>query len=75
MIRQLWQSWLTLAHQIGNFQSRILLTAFYFIIVLPFGLAVTLFSDPLRRKSRPANSSWLERQTHDANVAAAQKQS
>ena len=46
MLRKLWDRWMVLARKIGKFQSRILLTFFYFVIVLPFGLAVRLFADP-----------------------------
>ena len=75
MLRKLWNRWLPLAHKIGNFQSRILLTLFYFTIVLPFGVVVTLFADPLHRKRKAAIGSWLPRETHDVDLASASKQS
>jgi len=41
-----------IAEAIGNFMNRLILSLFYFVIVLPFGLGVRLFSDPLRIKKK-----------------------
>jgi hypothetical protein len=57
MLKRAWQAWKKIAHKIGNFQARILLTLFYAVLVLPFGIVVRLFSDPLRINRRPAD--WL----------------
>ncbi|HYA23923.1 MAG TPA: hypothetical protein VEF05_07165 [Terriglobales bacterium] len=56
MLKRAWQAWKSLAHKIGNFQARVLLTVFYGIL-FPFGLATRLFSDSLRTKKRP--EQWL----------------
>jgi len=75
VLRKLWDRWMVLARKIGKFQSRILLTFFYFVIVLPFGLAVRLFADPLHiRRHRPADTAWLPRETHDVELADARRQ-
>jgi hypothetical protein len=67
-----WGAWNRLMHVIGNFQARVLLTILYAIIVLPFGLIVRLFSDPLRIKHPP--SAWLDypEETMDMNWAKRQ---
>ncbi len=78
MLRKLWSHWLTLARKIGQFQSRIILTLFYFVFVTPFGLGVRLFADPLhikRRSLHGAPSGWQARETRDVDLAAGQKQS
>ncbi len=75
MLRELWNRWLTLAKKIGNFQSRVILTVFYFLIVTPFGLLVRIFSDPLHSKSGPGQTGWLPRETYDVDLAAVRKQS
>lgn len=78
MLRKLWTHWLVLARKIGQFQSRIILTLFYFVFVTPFGIAVRLFADPLhvrRRSLEHARSGWHARETHDVDLAAGQKQS
>lgn len=76
MLRKLWDRWLVLARKIGKFQSRIILTLFYFVIVLPFGLAVRLLADPLHiRRRAPDDTAWLSRTTRDVELADAQRQS
>jgi hypothetical protein len=78
LLRKLWSHWLVLARKIGQFQSRIILTLFYFIFVTPFGLGVRLFADPLhvrRRSLEHAQSGWSARTTRDVDLAAGQKQS
>lgn len=59
MFLRLWQAWKRLAHRIGDFQARVILTVIYGLLILPFGLAVRFFSDPLRIRRRP--TKWLER--------------
>ena len=62
-----------IAGVIGDFQSRVVLSLFYFIIVLPFGLVVRIFGDPLRiRKHR--ESGWTEFAVKAGSVDEARKQ-
>ena len=76
MLRDLWNRWLVLAQKIGKFQSRIVLTVVYFVFVLPFGLGVRLFGDPLRihRGSAQQQSDWIARQTSDSDLDASNRQ-
>ncbi|HZP24498.1 MAG TPA: hypothetical protein VFB04_13690 [Terriglobales bacterium] len=50
--------WNKFGRAIGNFNARVLLTLLYAIVILPFGLAVRLFSDSLHSKKRP--ESWFD---------------
>lgn len=72
MFRRLWQAWKGIARKIGNFQARVLLTLFYAVLVLPFGVAVRLFADPLRIR-RPSNK-WLDRNRDGMDMPAARRQ-
>jgi hypothetical protein len=56
--KKAWAAWKALAHKIGNFQARVVLTIFYAVLVAPFGLAARWFSDPLRIKKLP--EQWLD---------------
>ena len=57
--RRAWTRWIRVATVIGDFQARVVLSLFYFLIVLPFGLAVRLFADPLGiRKKR--HTAWTD---------------
>lgn len=57
-LKKLWEGWKKIAHVIGNFQARILLTIIYSVLILPFGLAVRAFSDCLHTKKRLLK--WLD---------------
>jgi hypothetical protein len=50
--------WNKFGRAIGNFNARVLLTLLYAVVILPFGLAVRLFSDSLHTKKRP--ESWFD---------------
>lgn len=65
MLKGAWHSWKRIAQTLGTFQARVLLMIVYALLVLPFGIFVRLFSDPLRMRRRP--SQWLETpiETHD----------
>jgi len=71
-LKIIWVSWTRLAHRIGNFQARVLLTVLYAVLVFPFGVIVRLFADPLRIRKRPAN--WLDHsdEAHDMQWARRQ---
>lgn len=58
-LKNLWQSWKSFSKRMGSFQSRIILSLFFFIVVSPFALGVKVFSDPLRMKHRSSESHWL----------------
>jgi len=58
-IKNLWQSWKNFSKRMGSFQSRIILSLFYFIFVTPFALGVRIFSDPLNIKHKSSKSHWL----------------
>ena len=71
-LKNLWGAWKRLARKIGNFQARVILTVLYAVVVLPFGLLVRLFSDPLHIKNRP--SSWTERPAEAFDMSWVRKQ-
>ena len=50
IFKTLWQGWKRIAHKIGEFQSRLILSVFYYVLFAPFALGVKLFSDPLQIK-------------------------
>jgi hypothetical protein len=72
MVKRLWEAWKRLAHRIGNFQARLVLTVLYALLVAPFGLGVRLFSDPLHIKRRP--TKWVDHPELPASLEQARKQ-
>jgi hypothetical protein len=68
--KNLWESWKEFSFIMGSFQSRILLSYFFFIFVTPIALAIKAFSDPLRIKSQSSisvNSHWLPKKEMNAD--------
>ena len=51
ILRKSWEWWKRVARKIGDFQARIILTIFYFIILGPFALGLRMGSDPLAIKA------------------------
>jgi hypothetical protein len=60
-LRRLWARWLKIAHIIGTFQARVILSAFYFLVVPVFALLVKLLRDPLALRVDPQATFWIER--------------
>jgi hypothetical protein len=71
---RLWEGWKGFAADMGNYQSRILLAFFYFVVVTPFGLPVRLLSDPLRTKYSASNSFWVSRSGVSTELDEARRQ-
>lgn len=71
--RRAWQRWLRLATIIGDFQARLILSLFYFVIVLPFGLLVRLFADPLGIKGR-RQGTWTPFPERSGTLEEARRQ-
>jgi hypothetical protein len=57
-VRRLWSTWERFGHRLGSFQSLVILSFLFFIIVSPFAIAVKWFSDPLRIKRQTQKSFW-----------------
>jgi hypothetical protein len=50
VVRRAWGAWMRVARRIGDLQVRLLLMAFYFVVLAPFALVVRWGSDPLSIK-------------------------
>jgi hypothetical protein len=69
----MWARWKVVAHLIGNFQARIILTLFYFVVLPPFALGLRLFADPFRQ--REDSTAWTDRVSpEDDRVTRARRQ-
>jgi hypothetical protein len=72
VLKRAWQSWNRIARAVGTFQARVLLTLFYGVLVLPFGLFARWFTDPLRIKRRP--TQWLDHPHETRDLPWAKRQ-
>jgi hypothetical protein len=57
-LRSAWQAWKRFGKKVGDFQARVLLTVFYFVILAPFGLGMRA-ADPLGL--RRTGTGWRPR--------------
>lgn len=67
-----WQRFSVNSAIIADLNGRFIATAFYFTIMVPFGLLSAIFMDPLRRKR--ARTEWLERAPLPSDIASAKEQ-
>jgi hypothetical protein len=72
MLKRAWKAWKRVARQIGDFQARVLLTAVYAVVILPFGVLLHIFADPLRIRRRPME--WIDRDQDSSDVTWARRQ-
>ena len=73
-LRKLWSAWMRFGHFMGDIVGRVVMTLFYFTILLPFGVIVTLFSDPLDHKHKNKPPAWHARTTGDRTLEEARRQ-
>ena len=55
--------WMRFGAAVGEFNSRVLLTVFFYVVIFPFGVILRTFRDPLNRKwkdDRP--TQWIKRE-------------
>jgi hypothetical protein len=72
VLKKFWEGWKRVGTFIGDFIGRLVLTLFYFTLVLPFGLVMRLVRDPLTlKKSDPP--SWQVREKDEASLDAARR--
>ena len=73
LLRRIWEVWKPFGRYLGNQIARVLLSLFYFTILVPYGLGVRLFSDPLQTKTRPARL-WQPRSPQEPTLSDAGRQ-
>jgi hypothetical protein len=69
MLKVLWEKWKIVAHKIGDFQARLILGIFYFVLLAPFALAIKFFTDPLHIKVKEA-IGWCPYPSSEEDPAA-----
>jgi hypothetical protein len=66
-----WKRFGLVAAIIGEGQGRVILSAFYFTILVPFALISRAVTDPLHVKDAP---SWINREPIPTDIESAQQQ-
>ena len=68
-LHKLWQAWKRFGQLMGTVLAHVVLTLFYFTLFLPYAVAVTWLSDPLRiRRPRPV---WAAREANAPSIGPA----
>jgi hypothetical protein len=73
-LRELWAGWKRVARKIGDFQARVLLTIFYFVLLAPFALIMRRTSDPLTLKPATQRGWGVKEGPAQYTVEMARKQ-
>jgi hypothetical protein len=71
---RLWGRWKAIAHALGNFQARLLLSLLYFVLIPPFALIVRGLMDPLQFRRHPRESFWLPSPAKGQGLTDARRQ-
>jgi hypothetical protein len=64
LARKLWERWKQIARKIGDFQARVLMTLFYFLILGPLAMVLRWRGDPLALKARTPRG-WIDREDRE----------
>ena len=70
LLTRLWQGWKRVAQRIGEFQSRVVLTLLYFLLIAPLTLIVRA-KDPLGLEEPPR---WQPYHSHSVDLPSAMRQ-
>ena len=69
------RGWMHAAMVIGEFNSRVILGVFYYVVLAPVGLVRRLFGDPLDRTlGNRGTSVWVKRERRPVDKASYERQ-
>jgi hypothetical protein len=74
-VRRILARWRSFARDVGGFQSRLFLSAVYFLVLAPFGILVGRLSDPLKIRQAARDSYWEPKEATGESLAEARRQS
>lgn len=74
MARWVVEVWKAYAHRAGSYQTRVLLTLVYLIVLGPAALLARAFGARLMDLSPRGGSTWLERPAAETSLAALRRQ-
>jgi hypothetical protein len=70
----LWEAWKAYAHRAGGYQTQVLLSAVYFLVLGPSGLAARLAGTKLLDlDTEPRASYWTKRTPDEKTLAALER--
>jgi hypothetical protein len=69
-----WAAWKKVARAVGLFNTAVVLTAFYYLCLWPFGLYVRLFRNPFKTNRKGASTAWRPRAPREKTLADVTRQ-
>lgn len=65
LLRPVHRRWMEVAHALGSFNTRLLLSVVYFLVITPTGAVMRILGrDPMARGLRDQPSYWIDHETH-----------
>jgi hypothetical protein len=75
VLRHVFRGWMTFAHALGWFQTRLILGLLFFLAITPLGWILRLFGhDPMQRRRRATDSYWEPREPYEIHPDRYRKQ-
>lgn len=71
--RRVWERWRRASHAIGVVQTRFIMLMLYVLTVLPTGLLMRAFRDPLHLRPRK-DGNWVPIEPHKPDLESARRQ-
>jgi hypothetical protein len=69
------RAWMKFALALGHFNTRIILTVLYYLVMTPVGFILRLFRDPLDRSLKDRSSSqWIKRESRPVEIGRYERQ-
>jgi len=69
------RAWMKFALVLGHFNTRIILTVLYYLVMTPVGFILRLFRDPLDRSMKDRNTSqWIKREQLPVDLGRYERQ-
>ncbi len=72
ILKRIWKVWRAFGQFMADVVGRVVMLAFYFTLAAPFGLAMRLFSDPLKLKTAEP-PRWEPRDTETPTLDNAKR--
>ena len=75
--KNIWEKWKIIAHKIGKFNTKVIVTIVYFLILSPIGALFRLFKwNPLDNSFHSGkNSNWRDVQNQNPDIESLKRQS
>jgi hypothetical protein len=75
LFRKLWHRWTGFSKRMGSFQSRVMLSFFFFILISPAALIIKIVGDPLSIKRKKAmDTYWLPKMPSSTEIEEYRRQ-